>query len=70
MIIKTYTTAARRLSTVQNASKNTPGPSRPMLVISRCTDRTVHLCCPTRVSAKWPATASNMYALKHYPYYK
>lgn len=67
---KTYTTAARRLSTVQNASRNTPGPNRPMLVISRRTDKTVHPLCPTRVSAKWPATAHNIRALKYYPDHK
>jgi len=58
---ETYTTADRRLSTVQNARRNIPGPRRPMLVISRRTDRTVHFRSPTRVSAKWPATAEKYY---------
>lgn len=51
----TYITAASKLSTAQKANKNIPGPKRPMDVIKRRTDRTVHRLW-INLSAKCPAT--------------
>ena len=49
-----YTTARRRLSTDMKRSMKRPGPSRPIAVINRRTDKTVHRFW-MRESAKWPA---------------
>lgn len=38
-----YITADSKLSTVQKAIKNIPGPINPILVISLLTDKTGHL---------------------------
>lgn len=38
---ESYTTARRRLSTEMNRSMNRPGPSKPIAVINRRTDKTV-----------------------------
>ena len=60
----TYITAATILSTAQNANKNMPGPSKPIVVINLLTDNTVHRRL-TNVSAKWPETASTI-KMSHY----
>lgn len=55
MTFHTYTTAAKRLSTAQNANRKIPGPIRPMPVINLLTERTLHFRLIS-LSAKCPDT--------------
>ena len=53
--MKTHKTAKGKLLTALKKRMKSPGPRRPMEVINRLTDSTVHLWAISE-SAKWPAT--------------
>ena len=53
--MKTHKTAKGKLFTALKKRMKSPGPRRPMEVINRRTDSTVHLWAISE-SAKWPAT--------------
>ena len=52
----TYITASSKLFTALKKSKKIPGPSKPIAVMRRRTESTVHFWL-TRLSAKCPAAA-------------
>lgn len=51
----TKRTANKRLFTAENMRRKIPGPTRPMIVIKRRTESTVHFF-EINSSAKWPET--------------